>query len=209
MPFTLPEHDAEKRRTALAAAGIPADRQERLLAELARIFEVHAAIETSAPQDAEALQGVVTAAVNATRTRRWSQKLAERTQALPLGLRFSLFEYQGYRRGQYLGASAPLKEFTAWAKIVRALTRRSRGRPATNLSGVLFELSLLLGPEFPDGGISKSGGRAFWNGSDRTYGGPLLDLVEALLGVENVPAGSSHAVGRTLWEFKSAARRAE
>nr|DAK77254.1 MAG TPA: hypothetical protein [Caudoviricetes sp.] len=208
--------DAKRKRhaAALTAAGIPADEHETVLDSLAHAFEVHAATSTDRTAEAEALQGVITAAENAGKTERWRDKLQQRAVALPPGLRFSIFEYQGYSDGKQLADELPAETILARAKRLQENIHRGRGRPRSELASLLFSLLLLLESFFPAPSVTKNGSKADklrvdGNGQDSLYSGPMLDLVKCLLDVEGVEYESRGAIGRELWAFVQQGQAAE
>lgn len=199
----------------LSAAGISADRQQSVLDALGVQFEIHARTAADRTAEVEALQGVIDAAENADKTKRWREKLEQRSTALPLGLRFSIFEYLGYRNGEQLAAELPVGEILERAKALRDRIQHGRGRPRSELASLLFALCLLFEPFFPARSVAKNGSKADLMrgaegiGQDHLYSGPMLDLVQSLLDAEGVEYESRGAVGRELWTFAQQGRQAE
>jgi hypothetical protein len=198
---------ATRAKLIAAEAGIPADSHADVLDALNLIFEVHARAASHRTAEAEALQGVIGAAKKAGTTKRWREKLEQRAAALPLGLRFSIFEYQGYRDGKQLADELPAETILARARNLQAHIKRGRGRPRSELAAPLFSLLTLFEPFFPDG-ITRSGWSADAHGREYRYTGKLLDLVQALLEVEGIQH-TRLAIGYELWKFAQQNERIE
>jgi hypothetical protein len=205
----------------IADAGIPADQRGAVLDGIDWAFEVHTHMATTPDQSPDALRAVIEAAENAGKTKRWDEKLQQRIAALPLGLRFYIFEYRGYRNGEYVSGELPVEIVLARAEELQAHIQRGRGRPRGKLAGLLFALFVLFEPFFPDG-VSKNTTeaerirfrarnklRVKGVGQDHLYSGPILDLVQNLLDVEGFEYESRGAIGRELWAFVQSAKKAE